>query len=147
SAPGRPAFAPRGRLTGASGASGIARYLRCCSHRGLPWHPRVGLSSCRRWQTRSPDLKFLAIAFALLSLLFAALAAGELSESSDASERREPSRTGPPGAIILLLVSSLSVAILWIGATELGWPRHRTVWVGVGALLAVVTLVRPWWFW
>lgn len=44
-------------------------------------------------------------------------------------------------------MSSLSVAILWIGATEVGWPRHRTLWVGVGSFLAVMTLVRPWWFW
>jgi hypothetical protein len=75
------------------------------------------------------------------------LAASEWSESSDASARREPGRSGPIGAIILLLVLSLSIAILWIGATELGWPRHRTLWVGVGSFLAVMTLLRPWWFW
>jgi hypothetical protein len=97
-------------------------------------------SICAR-RTRSRDLKFFAIALALLSLLFAALAASEWSESPDESERHRP------GRIILLLVSSLSVAILWIGATELGWPRHRTLWVGVGAFLAVMTLLRPWWFW
>jgi hypothetical protein len=98
-------------------------------------------------RTRRPDLKSLAIAFALLSLLFAALAANEWSESSDDAERREPSRSGFVGGMLLLLVCGLSVGILWLGATELGWPRDRTLWVGVGSFLAVMTLARPWWFW
>lgn len=89
----------------------------------------------------------LAIAFALLSLLFAALAMSEWSESSDEPAGSEPARSGLRGGLILLLVSVLSVAILWLGAMELGWPRDRTLWVGVGAFLAVMTLSRPWWFW
>jgi hypothetical protein len=75
------------------------------------------------------------------------LAANEWSESSDDPDRPQPSRSGFVGGMILFLVCALSVAILWLGAMELGWPRHRTLWVGVGAFLAVMTLVRPWWFW
>jgi hypothetical protein len=92
-------------------------------------------------------VKTLAIAFALLSLLFAALAANEWSESSDEAGGPDPERNTFVGALILFLVSALSVAILWLGATELGWPRDRTLWVGIGAFLAVMTLARPWWFW
>jgi hypothetical protein len=71
----------------------------------------------------------------------------EWSDSSDQPGDPEPARSGFIGGLILLLVCALSVAILWLGAMELGWPRHRTLWVGVGAFLAVMTLARPWWFW
>ena len=96
---------------------------------------------------RRPELKSLAIVFALLSLLFGALAAHEWSDATDDQARSGPTRSGVVGGLILFLVSALSVAILWIGATELGWPRNRTLWVGLGAFLAVMTLARPWWFW
>ena len=56
-------------------------------------------------------------------------------------------RSGLRGGIILLLVSAVSVGTLWIVAGELGWPRDRTLWVGVGLFLAAMTLTRPWWFW
>lgn len=75
------------------------------------------------------------------------MAANEWSESAQDSERHEPIPSGFVGGMILFLVSALSVGILWLGATELGWPRDRTLWVGVGAFLALMTLARPWWFW
>ncbi|HKT59206.1 MAG TPA: hypothetical protein VJQ46_04100 [Gemmatimonadales bacterium] len=92
-------------------------------------------------------MKALAVAFALLSLVFAALAVNEWSDGPGDTESPGATRGGAVGGLILLLVSALSVAILWIGATRLGWPRNRTLWVGLGAFLALVTLVRPWWFW
>lgn len=91
-------------------------------------------------------MKALIIAFALLSLLFAALAVNEWSDADEDGPRRT-APGGAIGALILLLVFGLSLAILWIGATELGWPRHRTLWVGMGSFLALMTLARPWWFW
>jgi hypothetical protein len=92
------------------------------------------------------ELKPLAIAFALLSLLFAALAVNEWSDADDDAPRRA-GQGRAVGGLILLLITGLSLAILWIGATELGWPRNRTLWVGMGAFLALMTLARPWWFW
>ena len=71
----------------------------------------------------------------------------ELSDGSDDDQPPGATRVGAIGGLILLLVSGLSLAILWIGATELGWPRNRTLWVGMGACLALMTLARPWWFW
>ena len=71
----------------------------------------------------------------------------EWSDGSDDDQAPGATRGGALGGLILLLVSGLSLAILWIGATELGWPRNRTLWVGMGACLALMTLARPWWFW
>ncbi|MGN6390893.1 MAG: hypothetical protein ACTHM9_01415 [Gemmatimonadales bacterium] len=95
-----------------------------------------------------PALKSLAIAFALISLLFAVLAVNEWSDQP--AERREPresDRRGRAGGLILFLVSGCSLIALYLGADVLGWPRDRTLWVGVGSLLALMTLARPWWFW
>lgn len=71
----------------------------------------------------------------------------EWSESDGEPGGADPARSGVVGGLILFLVSALSIAILWLGAMELGWPRDRTLWVGVGAFLAIMTLARPWWFW
>ena len=79
--------------------------------------------------------------------MFAALAVNEWSDAEDDDAPRRAGRGGAVGGLILLLVSGLSLAILWIGATELGWPRNRTLWVGMGTFLALMTLARPWWFW
>jgi hypothetical protein len=32
-------------------------------------------------------------------------------------------------------------------AAALRWPQNRTLWVGVGSVLALMTLIRPRWFW
>jgi hypothetical protein len=79
--------------------------------------------------------------------VFAVLAVNEFGESSDEAAPAEPDRSGFRGGVILLLVSALCVGTLWFVARQLGWPRDRTLWVGVGAFLAVMTLARPWWFW
>jgi hypothetical protein len=81
-----------------------------------------------------------------MSLLFAALAVNEWSDADQEGPRRA-GRGGAVGGLILFLISGLSLGILWIGATELGWPRNRTLWVGMGAFLGLMTLARPWWFW
>jgi hypothetical protein len=41
----------------------------------------------------------------------------------------------------------LVVTSLWVIAADGGWPRDRTLWVGVGSFLAIMTLTRPWFFW
>jgi hypothetical protein len=95
-----------------------------------------------------PALKSLAIAFALISLLFAVLAANDWGDQP--TERRDPTgsdRRGWSGGVILFLVSGCSLVALYLGARVLGWPRDRTLWAGLGTLLALMTLVRPWWFW
>ena len=28
-----------------------------------------------------------------------------------------------------------------------GWNRNRTMWVGLGGFLGLLTILRPWWFW
>ena len=92
-------------------------------------------------------MRSLAIAFALLGLLLAVLAVNEWGESSEEPDTAEPPRRPIVSGLILFLVCALSVAVLWLGATDLGWAHERTLWVGTGTFLAVMTLARPWWFW
>ena len=61
--------------------------------------------------------------------------------SCDSQKRSSPSH-GKCG-----LASSRPLKPVWIGASRLGWPRDRTLWVGMGSFLALMTLARPWWFW
>jgi len=90
----------------------------------------------------------LAIAFALISLLFAVLAVNEWAEPpAERPGPDTPDRRGRAGGLILFVVSIFSAAALYVGAEVLGWPRDRTLWVGIGAMLALMTLARPWWFW
>jgi hypothetical protein len=87
------------------------------------------------------------IGLAVLSLVFAALAADEWSGRPQSSHRPASDGTELRGRLILLAVSLLSLATLWGAAAELGWRRDRALWVGLGFLLAGMTLVRPRWFW
>jgi hypothetical protein len=48
---------------------------------------------------------------------------------------------------MILAVALLTVVALVGSASIFGWPRDRTLWIGVGTLLALMTLSRPWWFW
>lgn len=51
------------------------------------------------------------------------------------------------GALVLTGVSLLLLATLWALAGEHGWRTDRMLWIGSGAFLALMTVVRPWWFW
>ncbi|MDX6355204.1 MAG: hypothetical protein QOF98_2107 [Streptomyces sp.] len=56
-------------------------------------------------------------------------------------------RGGYAGGLVLLLVCGSVLGGLLAGAAEFGWARDRALWLGFGALLAALTLARPWWFW
>ena len=87
------------------------------------------------------------IGFAILSLVAGALAAVAWNERSDAGDRPDADRGALRGRLTLFAVSLLSLGTLWVAAAELGWPRDRVLWVGLGLFLAGMTVVRPWWFW
>ena len=57
----------------------------------------------------------LAIAFALLGLLFAVLAAGEWGDASDEPDRPEPPRRSVVGGVLVLLLCALATAMIWVG--------------------------------
>jgi hypothetical protein len=84
--------------------------------------------------------------FSVVSLAFALLALrawrGETVTGAAPAERR-PWR----GRLILTGISLLSLAAVWLAADSLGWQRDRALWVGLGALLGLSTVIRPWWFW
>ena len=90
--------------------------------------------------------KVAVIAFGLLSLVLVAAAVREWSRDVE-PDRPAPARSGGRGALILLAVSGAVVGSLVVAAPAAGWARDRTLWVGVGGFLAVMTLTRPWWFW
>ena len=91
-------------------------------------------------------LKAAAVALALVSLTLLALAAGDW-ESGGNPDADPPERAGCRGGVILLVVSLLVAGTLWALADSNGWSRDRVFWVGCGAFLCVMTLLRPWWFW
>jgi hypothetical protein len=70
-----------------------------------------------------------------------------------ASLARDPSglaSCGPfpsAGHLILFGVSLLSVAFLPGVAAAGFWEENRTLWVGLGLFLVLLTVTRPWWFW
>ena len=90
--------------------------------------------------------KTAIIALGLLSLVLVAAAVREWSQDAE-PDRPAPERSGWRGALILLAVSGATVGSLLVVAFSAGWARDRTLWVGVGGFLAVMTLTRPWWFW
>jgi hypothetical protein len=79
--------------------------------------------------------------------VLAVLAGNEWSQPPARPERVDSERSGFAGALILLLVSFLSVGLLYGFSSTFGWPRDRTLWAGFGGGLALLTLLRPWWFW
>ena len=92
-------------------------------------------------------LKVTAIILALVSLTLFAITAGELS-SGNADPEPDPSRRGGwRGALRLFAVSMAVAGTLWVVAREEGWNQDRVFWVGCGAFIGVMTLMRPWWFW
>lgn len=92
------------------------------------------------------DSPVAIIAFGLLSLALVAAAVREWSHDAE-PDRPTQERSGVRGALILLAVSGAVVGSLVVAAPAAGWARDRTLWVGVGGFLAVMTLTRPWWFW
>ena len=46
----------------------------------------------------------------------------------------------------LIATSVALVGGLWLPGGSVG-GRDRVLWMGFGALLALMTLTRPWWFW
>jgi hypothetical protein len=84
--------------------------------------------------------------FSIVSLAFLLLALrawrGETVTGAAPAER------GPwRGRLILTGISLLSLAAVWLAADSLGWQRDRALWVGLGALLGLSTVIRPWCFW
>ena len=90
----------------------------------------------------------LVIAFTLISLTFLVLALRAWrSEGLTVAARTRTERSQWRGALILTGVSLLSLAGVWLAAEAFGWRRDRALWVGLGTLLALGTVTRPWWFW
>lgn len=91
-------------------------------------------------------MRLLVIAFTLISLTCLVLAARAWGdEEVPAPGRAERSRWR--GGLMLMGISLLSLAGLWLGAEAFGWGRDRALWVGLGGFLALATVARPWWFW
>jgi hypothetical protein len=93
------------------------------------------------------QVKVAAIAFALLSLALLVAAARDWT-SGPADPSAAPSEpSGCRGGLILLGVTGVLVGGVWLVAPSMGWARDRALWVAFGVFLAVMTLIRPWWFW
>ena len=88
-----------------------------------------------------------AIGFAVVSVVFLAWAVREWSRPTPDSPVKPADQGGRNGGGVLLLVSLLVLGGLWGLAGPMGWGRDRTLWVGLGTFLAVMTMTRPWWFW
>jgi hypothetical protein len=58
-----------------------------------------------------------------------------------------PPTAGWRGGLVLVAVSLGTLGGLWALAGGFGWNRDRTLWIGMGAFLSLMTVARPWWFW
>jgi hypothetical protein len=94
-----------------------------------------------------PELKAMAIACALLSLVLLVAAATRWSARSREEGAEAVERSGWRGGLTLVAVSLLLVVSLLVAAGKAGWPRDRALWIGLGTFLGLLTLIRPWWFW
>jgi len=89
-----------------------------------------------------------AIVFALVSLLCLLLAGREWSRSrAPATERPAVPGPGWPEGAVFLVASLSSLGALWVLADLFGWNRDRTLWLGFAGFLALMTVLRPTWFW
>ena len=88
-----------------------------------------------------------ALAFAVVSLLCLLLAAREWARSRAPADSAPDTASGWPGGVVLLVVTLTLFGGLWVMADVLGWNRDRTLWLGLAGYLAVMTLIRPTWFW
>jgi hypothetical protein len=91
-------------------------------------------------------LKATALTLALVSLTLFTFAATDLA-AGDTKPADERPRAGWRGGFVLLAVSFTVGSLLWFVSRLEGWSRDRVFWVGCGAFLGVLTLLRPWWFW
>lgn len=94
-------------------------------------------------------LKVAAIALTLLSLTLLIIAVRGWTSSRDQPATTSSTRAQRnwSGGLILFAVALVSVGALLAAAAVAGWPRDRTLWVGIGSFLALMTVSRPWWFW
>ena len=94
-------------------------------------------------------LKVAAIALTLLSLTLLTVAVrgwtSRRGQPPIASATR--AQGGWSGGLILFAVALVSVGALLAAAAVAGWPRDRTLWIGIGGCFALMTVSRPWWFW
>jgi hypothetical protein len=94
-----------------------------------------------------PELKTMAIACALLSLALLVAVATRWSARSAEDGGEAAGRSSWRGGLTLFAVSLLLLVVLLVVAGKAGWPRDRALWIGVGTLLGLLTLIRPWSFW
>jgi hypothetical protein len=92
-------------------------------------------------------MKASAIGLGLLSLTLLSVAAGQWSSDRPVPDDRPPARGHWRGNLILFGIWVLLIGGLLLLAHELGWNRDRVLWIGLGNSLALMTLIRPWWFW
>jgi hypothetical protein len=88
----------------------------------------------------------MAIGCALLSLALRVTAVVRWSARA-ADETAAAERSGWCRGLTLFAVIVLLLVGLLVVSARAGWPRDRALWIGVGTLLALLTLTRPWWFW
>ena len=93
------------------------------------------------------QLKVVAIVLGTASVGFLALAALAWRRSDSTTPEPATPRDGRYGRVLLFVFSAGAVAALWVGADVSGGNRDRTMWLGIGGLLMVLTLTRPRWFW
>ena len=89
----------------------------------------------------------LAIILATVSIACLVWAVREWSPSKRPSSDVPSDRNGWREGVFGLFITLLWFATLWIVADINSWSRDRTFWVGLGSFVAVMTVVRPRWYW
>lgn len=89
----------------------------------------------------------LAIILAIVSVGFLFWAVRERAESREQESGTLPDRNTWREGVFGLVVTLLWMATFWILGDASGWGRDRALWVGFGLFVAVMTVLRPRWYW
>jgi hypothetical protein len=92
-------------------------------------------------------LRIAAIVFAMVSVVLLAVAVRQWSAPPSEGGSDARARNRWQGNLLLFLLSIGLVVSVLLAAELAGWNRDRALWISVGSLLGLLTLLRPWWFW
>jgi hypothetical protein len=89
----------------------------------------------------------LSIIFAIVCIACLVWAVREWGSAKQEASGPPPDRNTWREALFGLCITLLWLATIWVAADANGWGRDRALWLGFGSFVAVMTVIRPRWYW